>query len=288
MPALGNALGLPFQRRGASFVGALDDYTTNLVALYSPFKRLLALDTGYGLRARHSSDNALQWFGFNADGSFQADEYLAWRDAAGAASGFAHTIADQSGTGLDQIQTSAAAQAQIGVDGNGDYYLYAPGAGSATTSYQVAVSPAIAAPEFMIWGVGGASGIWQVPINLRDHTAVKERSLMSYGNSINANFGDNATGSIPAGISLTPSSVYSCVFGANGSESKMTNRLSTTTGTRVASACNIEFVQIGRISGGPAWLQNAPWYMGGAWSSYSAANLAAIATLGKTLIPAAQ
>ena len=285
MPALGNALGLPFQRRGASFVGALDAYTTNLVALYSPFKRLLSSYTGNGIRVRRSSDSTLQWIGFKADGTFDSASYL---DFIGAGNGFAHTVADQSGAGLDQTQTTAAAQAQIGVDGNGDYYLYAPGAGSGTTSYQVAVSPAIAAPQFMIWGVGASSGIWQIPINLRDNTALKERSLMNYGNSINVNFGDNATGSIPASISLTPSSVYSCVFGANGSESKMTNRLSTTTGTRVASSCNIESVQIGKVSGGAAWLQNAPWYMGGAWISYSAANLAAIATLGKTLIPAAQ
>ena len=285
MPALGNALGLPFGNGGPRFKGALDVYASGLVALYSPFQRLLASYTGNGIRVRRSSDSTLQWIGFNADGTFDSASYLAF---IGAGNGFAHTVADQSGAGLDQTQTTAAAQAQIGVDGNGDYYLYAPGAGFTTTSYQVSVSPAIAAPQFMIWGVGGSSGFWQVPINLRDNTAVKERSLMNYGNSINANFGDNATGSIPASISLTPSSVYSCVFGANGSESKMTNRLSTTTGTRVASSCNIEFVQIGRISGGPAWLQNAPWYMGGAWISYSAANLAAIATLGKTLIPAAQ
>lgn len=285
MPALGNALGLPFGNGGPRFKGALDAYASGLVALYSPFQRLLSSYTGNGIRVRRSSDSTLQWIGFNADGSFDETSYL---DFIGAGNGFAHTIADQSGAGLDQTQTTAAAQAQIGVDGNGDYYLYAPGAGSATTSYQVAVSPPIAAPEFMIWGVGGASGFWQVPITLRNDTALKERSLINYGNSINAHFQDNATGSVPAGISLTPASVYSCVFGANGSESKMTNRLSTTTGTRVASSCNIESVQIGRVSGGPAWLQNAPWYMGGAWISYSAANLAAIATLGKTLIPAAQ
>lgn len=270
---------------GASFVGPLDAYTTNLVALYSPFQRLLSSYTGKGIRVRRSSDSTLQWIGFNADGSFDSASYLAF---IGAGNGFAYTIADQSGAGLDQTQTTAAAQAQIGVDGNGDYYLYAPGAGSATTSYQVAVSPAIAAPQFMIWGVGGSSGIWQVPINLRDNTALKERSLMNFGNSINANFQDNGTGSAPAGISLTPASVYSCVFGANGSESKMTNRLSTTTGTRVASACNIESVQIGRISGGPAWLQNAPWYGAGAWSRYSATDMASLATLGKTLFPITQ
>lgn len=285
MPALGNALGLPFGNGGPRFKGALDVYASGLVALYSPFKRLLASYTGNGIRVRRSSDSTLQWIGFKADGTFDSDSYL---DFIGAGNGFAHTVADQSGAGRDQTQTTAAAQAQIGVDGNGDYYLYAPGAGSGTTSYQVAVSPAIAAPQFMIWGVGASSGIWQIPINLRDNTSLKERSLMSYGNSINANFQDNATGSIPAGISLTPSSVYSCVFGANGSESKMTNRLSTTTGTRVASACNIDSVQIGRVSGGPAWLQNAPWYGAGAWSRYSATDMASLATLGKTLFPIAQ
>lgn len=270
------------------FVGALDAYASSLVSLYWPFRRLLARHTGYGIRARRSSDNALQWFGFNADGSFQAAEYLAWRDAAGAASGFAHTIVDQSGAGLDQIQTSAAAQAQIGVDGNGDYYLYAPGAGSATTNYEVTLSASVAAPEFMMWSVNGASGFWHVPMVLRDNAAVKERAMANYGTAAVAVLQDNASGSAPANITLTASAVYSTVFGANGSESKITNRLSTTTGTRVASACNIEKIGVGRISGGPAWLQNAPWYGAAAWNRYSSADVASLSALGKTLIPIAQ
>ena len=34
MPALGNALGLPFRKTGLGFVGALDAYLTNLLAVY--------------------------------------------------------------------------------------------------------------------------------------------------------------------------------------------------------------------------------------------------------------
>ena len=285
MPALGNALGLPFRKNGLGFVGALDAYLTNLLAVYSINDKLVASYSGSAVRVRRSSDNTLTDIGFLGNGDFDAASYLAF---IGAGNGFAHTVYDQSGNGRDQIQTSAAAQAQIGVDGNGNYYLYAPGAGSATTNYEATVSPSVAAPEFMIWGVGGTAGFWQLPINLRDNTALKERSLMNYGNSINANFGDNATGSIPASITLTPSSVYSMVFGANGSESKMTNRLSTTTGTRVASLCNIERIGIGRVSGGQKKKKNAPWYGAAAWNRYSSADLAALATLGKTLIPAAQ
>lgn len=114
--------------------------------------------------------------------------------------------------------------------------------------------------------------------------------MMNYGNSSNAHIQDNATGSVPGSISQTSGLVYSTVLSAGASGSKMTNRLSTTTGTRNASACNIEQIHIGRISGGPAWLQNAPFYCGGVWSTdYGpTANFAALATLGKTLIPAAQ
>jgi hypothetical protein len=70
----------------------------------------------------------------------------------------------------------------------------------------------------------------------------------------------------------------------------MTNRLSTTTGTRNASACNIEQIHLGRISGGPSWLQDAPFYLAAVWNVDQGvtANFAALATLGKTLIPAAQ
>jgi hypothetical protein len=273
-----------FVASGAAFVGALDAYASGLVALYSPFKRLLSNYNGYGVRVRRSSDSSLLWVGFNADGTFDATNYLAF---IGAGNGFAHTIADQSGNGRDITRSTASAQAQIGVDANGNYYLFAPGSGSTTTSYEW-VGSAGAAPQFMMWSVASSPGVWHVPLVLRDNGASKERALLNYGTSSVVHFQDNATGSNPANITLTSGLAYSTVFGANGSESRQTNRLSTTTGTRVANSCNIDSIGLGRVSGATAWLQNGRWYMAAAWSRYSAADMAALATLGKTLIPDAQ
>lgn len=271
--------------QGGAFVGALDAYTTGLVSVYSPFMRLLTSHTGFGVRVRRSSDSTLQDIGFKADGTFDTVSYAAF---VGGGNGFAHTVYDQSGNSRNQVQSTAAAQPQIGVDGNGQYYLYAPGAGSATTNMGV-VGLSIPASEFTMWSVAGASGVWFTPLCLRDNTVVKERAVYHSGTGLVAVLQDNATGSVPATITLTSGLVYSTVFAAGASNSRMTNRLTTNTGTRIASALNIEQMFIGKISGGVSWLQNAPFYMGAVWNvDQSTANFNALATLGKTLITTAQ
>jgi len=123
MPALGNALGLPYRKNGLGFVGALDAYLTNLIAVYSINDKLVASYNGSAVRVRRSSDNTLTDIGFLGNGDFDAASYLAF---IGAGNGFAHTVYDQSGNSRHQVQATAAAQPQIGVDGNGNYYLYAP------------------------------------------------------------------------------------------------------------------------------------------------------------------
>ena len=268
-----------------AFTGALDGYTTNLVALYGTVK-MLSSYAGSAIKVRRSSDSTLQDIGFNADGSFDATSYLAF---IGGGNGFAHTVYDQSGNGRNQVQSTAAAQPQIGVDGNGQYYLYAPGAGSATTNMTLS-GLSISSSEFTLWSVAGASGVWIVPLCLRDNGALKERAMLNYGNSTIAHIQDNATGTLPTTISQTTNLVYSSVLSAGTSGgSKLTNRLSTTTGTRNSSTITISEISIGRVAGGAAWLQNAPFYMGAVWNvDQSTTNFNAFATLGKTLILAAQ
>jgi hypothetical protein len=270
---------------GASFVGALDAYTTNLVALYSPFKRLLASYTGNGIRVRRSSDSTLQWIGFNADGSFDETSYLAF---IGAGNGFAHTVADQSGAARDVTQSTTAAQPQIAKDANGDYYLYAPGAGFTTTSMPV-TGLSIACTDFTLWTVSSSSGYAFVPIMTRDDGLLKERQIINYGSSFAATIQDNAVGTL-ATIGSTNTNVYSVILAAGSGGNKMSNRLTTATGTRVVNSCTINRMGIGYNSGGPFWAQNSRFYIGAVWSEDKGpgADFAALATLGQTLIPAAQ
>ena len=285
MPALGNALGLPYRKNGLGFVGALDAYAAGLLAIYSPFKKLIGNYNGNAVRVRRSSDNTLTTISFLSNGTFDAASYAAF---IGAGSGFAHTVYDQSGNGRDYIQTTAAAQPQIGVDGNGDYYLYAPGAGFSTTK-MLCAGLSIACTDFTFWTVAGAAAYAFVPINTRDNTAVTERYPINYSNSIDAIFQDSVSGTV-AKIGSTNTGVYSSVWSAGSSGNKLTNRLSTVTGTRTAAACTINVIGLGYAAGGATWAQNSPWYMGAVWSvdHGPTATFAALATLGKTLIPAAQ
>ena len=112
MPALGNALGLPFQRRGASFVGALDAYTTNMDAAWSVSRRLLTSYSGSLIRVRRSSDNNEQDIGYSAaTGLLDTASLLSF---VGAGNGFVTKVYAQSGGSTkDFVQTTAAAQMRI-------------------------------------------------------------------------------------------------------------------------------------------------------------------------------
>lgn len=269
---------------GASFVGALDGYTTNMVELYSPFKKLLAEYTGDAVRVRRSSDNSLRWIPFLSTGEWDAADYLSF---IGAGNGFAHTVPGQK-NGRDQTQATAAAQPQIGVDGNGNYYLYAPGAGFTTTRMQC-TGLSVACTDFTFWAVASAAAYAHAPIQTRDNGLAKERTIINYSSSIAPNFQDNTTGTV-ASIGSLGTSVYSTIWSAGSGGNKLSNRLSTTTGTRVPGACTINELNIGSNAGGATWAQNSRLYIAGLWSEDKGptADFAALATLGKTLIPAAQ
>jgi len=285
MPALGNALGLPFRKNGLGFVGALDAYLTNLLAVYSINDKLVASYNGSAVRVRRSSDNTLTDIGFLGNGDFDVASYLAF---IGAGNGFAHTIYDQSGNGRHQVQATAAAQPQIGVDGNGNYYLYAPGAGFSTTRMQC-TGLSIACTDFTFWVVGSSAAYAFAPINTRDNGALKERTVLNYSSSIIPGFLDSASGTV-ASIGSTGTGVYSTVWSAGSGGNKLTNRLSTTTGTRTPVACTINEIGMGSSGGSPFWSQNSKWYIGALWSEDKGpkADFAALATLGQTLITAAQ
>ena len=269
---------------GASFVGPLDGYTTNLLALYGTVK-MLSSYAGSAIKVRRSSDSTLLDVGFNADGSFDATSYLAF---IGGGNGFAHTVYDQSGNSRNQVQATAAAQPQIGVDGNGQYYLYAPGAGFGTTRMKC-TGLSIACTDFTFWIVTSAAAYAHAPIQTRDNALAKERTIMNYSTSIAPTFQDNATGTV-ASIGSLGTSVYSTIWSAGSGGNKLSNRLSTTTGTRIPGACTINELNIGANAGGATWAQNSRFYLGALWSEDKgpSADFDALATLGQTLIPSAQ
>lgn len=285
MPALGNALGLPYRKNGLGFVGALDAYLTNLVAVYSVNAKLVASYNGSAIRVRRSSDNTLTDIGFLGNGSFDATSYLAF---IGGGNGFAHTVYDQSGNSRNQVQATAAAQPQIGVDGNGQYYLYAPGAGFTTTRMRC-TGLSIACTDFTFWTVASAAAYAHAPIQTRDNALAKERTIVNYSTSIAPTFQDNATGTV-ASIGSLGTSVYSTLWSAGSGGNKLSNRLSTTTGTRTPVASTINELNIGSNAGGATWSQNSRFYLGALWSEDKGptADFDALATLGQTLITAAQ
>lgn len=282
--ARGRRFGFGSGVQGGAFVGALDGYTTNLVALYGTV-RMLSSYAGSAIKVRRSSDSTLQDIGFNADGSFDATSYLAF---IGGGNGFAHTVYDQSGNSRNQVQATAAAQPQIGVDGNGNYYLYAPGAGFSTTK-MLCTGLSIVCTDFTFWAVARTAAYALSTISTRDNAAIKERSVNNYGSLIGPIFQDSATGTV-ASIGSLGTNPYSTIWSAGSGGNKLSNRLTTTTGTRTPVAFTINELNLGVAAGGAFWSQNSRIYLGALWSEDKgpSADFAALATLGQTLIPAAQ
>lgn len=285
MPALGNALGLPYRKNGLGFVGALDAYLTNLVAVYSVNAKLVASYNGSAIRVRRSSDNTLTDIGFLGNGSFDATSYLAF---IGGGNGFAHTVYDQSGNSRNQVQANAAAQPQIGVDGNGQYYLYAPGAGFTTTRMQC-TGLSIACTDFTFWTVASAAAYAFAPISTFDNGAIKQRVVLNYASLIAPTMNDSASGTV-ASIASTNTNPYSTLWSAGSGGNKLGNRLTSATGTRTPVASAINEINIGSNAGGATWAQNSRFYLGALWSEDKGptADFDALATLGQTLITAAQ
>ena len=135
MPALGNALGLPFQRRGASFVGALDDYTTSLSGAWSVVRRLLSSYSGSLVRIRRSSDNAETDVGYTSDGLL---DQAAITSFVGSNSAYVTTIYDQVGSNAF-TNASASTQPRFVNAGtidtmNGDPAIYISGGATLNAS----------------------------------------------------------------------------------------------------------------------------------------------------------
>lgn len=124
MPTLGLALGLPFTRpSGGGFVGALDDYTTDLATAWSVTRRLFSAFTDPIIKVRRSSDDSLLDIGTLANGLIDSSSLLAF---VGAGNGFVHTVYDQSGNGIDLTQAINAIQPKLVTSGvietNGVYF----------------------------------------------------------------------------------------------------------------------------------------------------------------------
>jgi hypothetical protein len=107
---LGLSLGLPFSRvAGASFVGPLDAYTTNLAGAWSVARRLLSSYEGSLIRIRRSSDDAEQDIGFDGDGALDTAGITSF---VGANSAYISKIYTQSGS-VDAAQATALNQPLI-------------------------------------------------------------------------------------------------------------------------------------------------------------------------------
>lgn len=113
MPSLGLALGLPYGRAAASYVGPLDDYTANLAGAFSVTRKLVSSYSGPCINVRRSGGSDALDIGF-VNGVIDTAALTAFCVAGGGTQhGYITKTYDQSGNGRHVVQTTAANQPQI-------------------------------------------------------------------------------------------------------------------------------------------------------------------------------
>jgi len=260
---------------GASFVGALDGYTTNALALWSISKRLLTSYTGALIRVRRSSDNAESDIGADAAGNLDSAALTLF---VGGGSWFLRWVYDETGNGYHLGNATAAAQPQGAIDGNGFAYAYAPGAGFNTTTL-LRSGLSIAVTDTTHWTVHSAAG-YQFDTMMVRSTTTSERRAYNVSNAIIASVGTTGTSAALAG---TNTGLYTLTFQTHGSGHRLSNGLASATGTQASNTITISQIGMGNGGGGASWAQNSKFYAGGLWSAdLGNANADALNAIAKT------
>lgn len=246
---------------GASFVGALDAYAATLEQLCCMTLKLLSSYDGPAFRMRVDTGGSPEYdINFLPDGTFDAAAVTS--NAAGN-NWFVRKVYDQSGNGRDFDVSTASAQPQGAVDGNGLAYCYAPGAGFSTTNLITATGLALAVTDTTEWSVASADA-YMLDLGGMRTAGVTERRHFNYSTAIQAlaeTAGSSAT------ISSTNTGLYTVTCQVRASGTRLANRLTFAAGTKTSAAFTADRLQFGNGGGGPNWAQNSKFYARALWSS---------------------
>lgn len=248
------------RKRANPFVGPLDAYTANLAGAWSAARRLLSAYTGPLVRVRRSSDSVEQDIGFTALGFL---DMAALTSFVGSDDWFFRKVYDQSGAGVDIGQSSASAQPQGAVDGNGLAYGYAPGVGFSNTSLVSGSGLGATITNSTMWSVSQTAA-YATDLGTLRFADITEGRTTNYADSIQNSGPGSGTA---ATLSGPTTGLYSVVrqFGAAGN--RLTNGLATGTGTRTSAAGTLDVVGFGFGGGGATWSQNSKFYAMAIWSA---------------------
>lgn len=244
-----------------SFVGILDNYSSGLAGAWSISRRLL---TSYSeslplVRVRRSSDNSELDIGSTSTGVLDLAALSAF---VGASNWFIRTVYNQQGTSGRNIGNSSAAnqpQGAIGADG----IAYAFGANSGFSSTGLASSLlSIPVTETTQWSVGAASAFLLDMVTMR-FAAGTERRLSNYSNALISQLGTAGTS---AQISSTNTSRYTASLQTNVSGTRVSNGITSGSGTKFSDTQTINYMMVGQGGGGNTWSQNSSWLASAIWT----------------------
>ena len=243
-----------------AFIGPLDAYASGLAGAWSVSRRLLSSYPASSplVRIRRSSDNAELDVGSTSTGALDT---AALSSFVGGGNWFLRWAYNQQGTsGRDIGQSSASAQPQGAIDGGGIPYVFAPNAGF-TGSGMTTGALSIATTSATQWSVGSSSAFNFDTMTIRFASGT-ERRISNYSNALIAQM---ITAGTMAQISSTNTGRYSVILQSKTTGSRISNRLTSATGTKFADAQNISTMMIGQGGGGNFWSQNSAWFAAAVW-----------------------
>ena len=259
------------------FVGPLDAYAADSLALWGLSYRLLTSYQGALFRVRRTGDDEMD-IAAKSNGLF---DIAALNGFVGADPWWFSQFYDQTGNGI-HLTYPASGQPRGAVDENELVHAYAETGPNDKAMASAALS--VAATDTTHWTVGSSPSYATYGVKLYDGLRDVQRASANAANTIYVDMNDPLTGtyaSIGANTGL-----YSLMMQVGADGNRLNIGTAVGTGTRASSAITIQQVSVGGLYAGwnPLWAANATFYGGGLWvADLGNANADAIQAIGKEL-----
>lgn len=259
---------------GSNFVGPLDAYAADGLAIWGLSHRLFTSYTGPLFRVRRTGDDELDIAALSP-GLFDAASLSAF---VGADPWWFSQFYDQTGNG-NHLTYAASGQPRGSIDGNGLAYAYAATGPNDVAMMKTGLS--IAATGSTHWTVNAAPGFGMVGVNIHSTSDVK-RNAFNYGNGVTPDLNEPG-GTAPGDITIT-TDICSHVLQIGSLGSRLNAGVGVTTGTKTSTSITIDIIGVGIQASAPYWVANAKFYGGGVWiADVGNTNADAIQQIGKDL-----
>lgn len=244
---------------GGGFVGPLDAYAADALALWGISRRLLTSYTGPLFRVRRTGDDEMDIEALSS-GLFDSASLSGF---VGADPWWYSQWYDHTGNG-NHLTNAASGQPRGAIDGNGLAYAYAATGPNDKVMAKPGLSIAVTGSTH--WTVYGSLSYLTSGSGFYTPTD-RHRYDQNAANAFDPNI-NYGTGTV-ASIAGTNTGVYSSVLHTGTGGNRLNIGTASATGTKVAESVTIIQISMPAMFAGysPLWSANSPVYAGGLWTA---------------------